>query len=117
MSIGRLTIDFGDISEGSSVSARGSGCETLDDSPGLEVLALLARGRRNELSGCEAVIPGVVVALLVSYLCCGAEKTGSAGGPPSEVESVGPLWPEMGNGEHPKKRRLSASECESTKGQ
>ena len=116
MSIGRLITDSGDISEGSSVSARGSGCETLDNSPGLEVLALLVGGPRTELLGREAVIPSVVVALLVSYLCCGAEKTGSVGGPPSKVESVGPLWPEMGNGEHPKKRRLSASECESTKG-
>ena len=117
MSIGRLIIDFGDMSEGSSVSARGSGCETLDDSPGPEVLALLAGGSCTELLGPEAVAPGVVVALLISYLHCGAEKAGSVGGPPSEVESAGPLWPEMANGEHPKKRRLSASECESTKGQ
>ena len=57
MSIGHLIIDPGDMSEGSSESAearacvatRGSYCETLDDSPGLEVLALLARGFCTEL--------------------------------------------------------------------
>ena len=69
VSIGRLIIDSSDMSEGSSESAGaracvaigGSGCEALDDSPGLEVLALLTRGQ-------EAVTPYVVAGLLVSYL-------------------------------------------------
>ena len=41
MSIGRLTINSGDRSEGTSESIGGSGYEALDDLPGLEVLALL----------------------------------------------------------------------------
>ena len=117
MSIECLIIYSGDMSKGNSEFVGGSGCEAVDDSLGPEVLALLAGGSCTELLGPEAVAPGVVVALLISYLHCGAEKAGSVGGPPSEVESAGPLWPEMANGEHPKKRRLSASECESTKGQ
>ena len=66
VSIERLIIDFGDRSNGTSESARGS--EALDDSPGPEVLALLAEGRRTELSGREVVVPRVVGGLLVSYL-------------------------------------------------
>ena len=69
VSIGCLIIDPGDMLEGSSESAGaracvatgGSGCEALDDSLGLEVLALLTRGH-------EAVAPYVVAGLLVSYL-------------------------------------------------
>ena len=68
VSIGCLIIDLGDMSEGSSESARGLGYEALDDSPRPEVLALLAGGRCIELSGREVVAPGVVGGLLVSYL-------------------------------------------------
>ena len=76
MSIGRLIIDPGDMSEGSlefagaraCVATGGSGCETLNDSPGPKVLALLARGHRTKLSGREVVAFGVVGGLLVSYL-------------------------------------------------
>ena len=68
MSIGRLIIDSGDISEGNSEHAGGSGCEALDDSPGPEVLAFLAREHRIELLGCEVVALGVVGGLLVSYM-------------------------------------------------
>ena len=57
VSIRRLILDPGDMLEESSksigaracVAIRGSGCEALDDSPGPEVLALLAEGRRIEL--------------------------------------------------------------------
>ena len=57
VSFGPLIIASDDMLEGSSKSARaragaatgGSDCEALDDSPGLEVLALLARGCRTEL--------------------------------------------------------------------
>ena len=57
MSIGRLIIDPGDMSEESlefagaraCVATGGSGCEALDDLFGHEVLALLARGRRTKL--------------------------------------------------------------------
>ena len=68
VSIGRLIIDSDDMSVGTSESAGGSGYEALDDSPGPEVLALLAEGRRTELSGREVVVPRVVGGLLVSYL-------------------------------------------------
>ena len=67
MSIGRLIIDFGDRSKGTSEYAGGS--EALDDSLGPEVLALLVGGRRTELSRGEIVISGVVGGLLISYLC------------------------------------------------
>ena len=54
------------MSEGNSESV---GCsEALDDSPGPEVLALLAGGCGTELSGREVVAPRVVGGLLVSYL-------------------------------------------------
>ena len=57
VSIARLIIDPGDISEGNSESAGaracvatgGSGCEALDDSLGPEILAFLAGGRCTEL--------------------------------------------------------------------
>ena len=57
VSIWCLMINPGDMSEGSSEFARaracvttgGSGYEALDDSPGPEVLAFLAGGRRIEL--------------------------------------------------------------------
>ena len=68
MSIGRLIIDSGDRSEGTSKSVGGSGCEDLDDLSGPKVLALLARGHCTELSGCEIVASGVVSGLLVSYM-------------------------------------------------
>ena len=68
MSIECLIIYSGDMSKGNSEFVGGSGCEALDDSLGPEVLALLAGGRRNELSGREVVAPGVVGGLLVSYL-------------------------------------------------
>ena len=58
MSIGRLIIDPGDMSEGSlefagaraCVATGGSGCEALDDSPGHEVLAPrgVSNGRGTE---------------------------------------------------------------------
>ena len=92
VTIGCLIIDSGDMSEGSSKSARawacvaigGSGCGALDDSSGLEVLALLAGGRRTKLSGCKVVALGVVGGLLISYLHWGAENEGLVGAPPSE---------------------------------
>ena len=76
VSIGRLIIDPSDMSEGSSESAGaracvaigGSGCGALDDSPGPEVLALWAGGRRTELSRHEVVASGIVGGLLISYL-------------------------------------------------
>ena len=57
MNIKLLIIDPGDMLEGSSksvgararVATGGSGCEALDDSPGPEFLALLARGCHIEL--------------------------------------------------------------------
>ena len=57
VSIARLIIDPGDISEGNSkstgaracVAIGSSGYEALDDSLGPEVLAFLAGGRRTEL--------------------------------------------------------------------
>ena len=57
VSIGHLIIDPGDMLEGSLESAgaracvatEGSGCEALDDSPGLEVLAVLAGGHLTKL--------------------------------------------------------------------
>ena len=60
------------MSKGSSESVRaqacvttgGSGYEALDGSPRPEVLTLLARGRRIELWGREAITPCVVVGLL-----------------------------------------------------
>ena len=66
VSIGRLIIDSGDRSVGTSESAGGS--EALDDSLVPEIVALLAGGRRTELSGCKVVAPGVVGGLLISYL-------------------------------------------------
>ena len=66
MTIRRLIIDSGDMSEGNSESAEGS--KALNDSPGPEVLALLVEGHRTELSGHEVVAHGVVGGLLVSYL-------------------------------------------------
>ena len=66
VSIGRLIIDSDDRSVGTSESVIGS--EALDDSLGPEVLALLAGGRRTELSGREVVAFGVVGGLLVWYL-------------------------------------------------
>ena len=66
MTIGRLIIDSGDMSEGNSESSGGS--EALGDSPGPKVLALLAGRRRTELSGREVVTLGVVGGLLISYL-------------------------------------------------
>ena len=73
VTIGRLIIDFGDMSEGSLESARalateGSGCGALDDLPRPEVLAFLVGGRHTKLSGREVVAPSVVGSLLVSYL-------------------------------------------------
>ena len=66
VTIGRLIIVSGDMSEGTSKSVGGS--EALDDSLGPKVLALLARGCRTELSGHEVVAPGVVGGLFVSYM-------------------------------------------------
>ena len=82
VTIGHLIIDFGDRSVGNSVSARCS--EALDDSLGPEVLALLARGRRTELSGLKVVGPGVVGGLFVSYMCRGAGEEGPMAFLPSE---------------------------------
>ena len=79
-----LIIDFGDMLEGNSESVGGSSCEALDDSHGLEVLALLAGGRRTELSGREVVASSVVGGLLVSYLRRGAREEGLVGVPPSK---------------------------------
>lgn len=67
VTIRHLIIDSDDSSVGNSESAACS--EALDDSPGPEVLALLAGGRHTELSGREKVAPRVVGGLLVSYLC------------------------------------------------
>ena len=69
VSIGRLIIDSDDISVGTSKSAGGLSCETLNDSLGPEVLTLLAGGHRTELSERKVVAPGVLGGLLVSYLC------------------------------------------------
>ena len=57
LSIKHLIIDPDDMLERNSestgaracVATGGSGCEALDDSPGPEVLALLAGGRHTEL--------------------------------------------------------------------
>ena len=57
MSIGRLIIDPGDMSEESlefagaraCVATGGSSCEALDDSPEPKVLAFLVGGHRTEL--------------------------------------------------------------------
>ena len=68
VSIERLIIDSGDMLEGTSESAGSLGCEALDDSPGPEVLALLAGRHRTEISGGEVVAPGIVGGLLMSYL-------------------------------------------------
>ena len=68
VSIGRLIIDFGDMSVGTSESTGGSSCEALDDSPRPEILALLVEGYCTELSGREVVGPSMVGGLLVSYL-------------------------------------------------
>ena len=66
MTIGRLIIDSGDRSVGNLESV---GCsEALNDSPGPEVLALLAGRRCFKLSRREVVAPGIVGGLLVSYL-------------------------------------------------
>ena len=66
MTIRRLIIDSGDMSEGNSESSEGS--EALDDSPGPEVMALLVKGHHTELSRHEVVAHGVVGGLFVSYL-------------------------------------------------
>ena len=69
VSIGCLIIDAGDRLVGTSEeSVGGSGCEALDDLPGLEVLALLVGRHRTELSRREVVAPSVVGGLLVSYM-------------------------------------------------
>ena len=68
VSIGRQIIDSGYKSEGTSESARALGYETLDDSLGPEVLALLAGGHHTELSRSEVVALGVIGGLFVSYL-------------------------------------------------
>ena len=67
VTIERLIIDSGDRSVGNLESVGGS--EALDESTGLEVLALLAGGRRTKLSGHKVVTLGVVGGRLVSYLC------------------------------------------------
>ena len=82
MTIRRLIIDSGDMSEGNSESSEGS--EALDDSPGLEVLALLAGEHRTELSGREVVAPGVVGGFLLSYLHWEAGEEGPMASPPSK---------------------------------
>ena len=69
VSIRCLIIDSSDRPEGTSESAGGLGCEALDDTPGPQVLTLLAGWRHTELSGHEIVAPGVVDGLLISYLC------------------------------------------------
>ena len=66
VTIERLIIDSGDRSVGNSESFGAS--EALDESPGLEVLALLAGGRRTKLSGRKVVTLEVVGGRLVSYL-------------------------------------------------
>ena len=68
VSIGLLIIDSSDMLEGNSESVGGSGCEALDDLPGLEVLARLVGRHRTELSRREVVAPSVVGGLLVSYM-------------------------------------------------
>ena len=68
LTIEHLIIDSDNKLGGNSECAGGLGYEALDDSPGLEVLALLVGGRRTELSGCEVVAPSVVGGLLISYL-------------------------------------------------
>ena len=82
VTIGRLIIDSDDMSEGNSESA--GGLEALDDSPGPEVLALLAGGCRIKLSGCEVVTPGVVGGRHVSYLRWEAGEEGLVASPPSK---------------------------------
>ena len=81
VTIGHLMMASDDMLEGrwKSVEAWGSGCECLDDSPGPEVLALLAGVRWTELSRREEVTPGVVGGLRVVYLHWG----GLEGTPPS----------------------------------
>ena len=64
VTIGRLVIDSGDMSEGNSESTGGS--EALDDSPGPKVLVFLAGGRCTELLRLEVVAPRVVGGLLIS---------------------------------------------------
>ena len=95
MTIGHLIIDFGDRTVGDSVFA---GClEALDDSLGLEVLALLAKGRRTELSRREVVAPGVVGGFSsCTYI---EEQVRKVQWPLHiwKVESMGPPHPEMGN--------------------
>lgn len=70
VTMGHLIMASGNMPEGNweSVGALGSGCEGLDDSLRPEVLALLAGGRRTELSGRQVVALGVVDGLRVSYL-------------------------------------------------
>ena len=82
MTIGRLIIVSGDMSEGTSEFSGGS--EALDDSPGPEVLALLAEGSCSELPRREVVTLGVVGGLLVSYLRLGAGEEVLVAAPPSE---------------------------------
>ena len=84
VSIGLLIIDSSDMLEGNSESVGGSGCEALDDLPGLEVLALLVGRHRTELSRREVVAPSVVGGLLVSYMRWGAGEEGLVGAPPLE---------------------------------
>ena len=80
--IGRLIIDSNDMLEGNLESARGS--EALDDCPWLKVLALLAGGRRTELSEREVVAPGIVGGLLILYLCWEVGEEGPVASSPSE---------------------------------
>ena len=95
-SIEHLIIDLDDMSEGSIISAGArAGAATgdssywaLDDSPRVEVLALLAEGRLIELWGLWVVPPSVVAALLISYLRWGGGEEGIMGTPPS----VGGIW-------------------------
>ena len=68
MSIERLIIDSNDMSEWTLESVGGLGYEALDDSPGPEVLALLARGYRTKILKGKVVAPGVVGGLLMSYM-------------------------------------------------
>ena len=66
VTIGGLIIDSGDRSVGNLESV---GCsEALNDSPGPEILALLAERRCSKLSRREVVVPGIVGGLLDSYL-------------------------------------------------
>ena len=82
VTIGLLIMASGEMPEGrwESLGAQGSGCECLEDSPGLKVLALLAGVRRAELSG-----GGEVGGLRIAYLCW----EGLKGTPPSEDGTVG----------------------------